>query len=129
MNDNDPYWGSPDDKTTDGKQPFNPKDFPGYGVQLNQTYAALPLSLAGNDAQSQTAADRDGPGDLGDVRDDIAFLASKGQKAVPWAWFEEGCDKEPTDPDEGPTDANGLHASYITHHNGPQYFGYIEPVG
>ena len=24
-----------------------------------------------------------------------------------------------------PVDANGLHASYITHHNGPQYFGYI----
>ena len=22
-------------------------------------------------------------------------------------------------------DANGTHASYITHHNGPQYFGYI----
>src|SRR5208337_3153837 len=34
-------------------------------------------------------------------------------------------DKEPTDPNDGPTDANGVHASYITHHNGPQYFGYI----
>ena len=125
LNDNDPYWGSPDDKTVDGKQPANPKDFPGYGVQLNQTYATLPLSLAGKEAQGQTAADRDGPGDLGDIRDDIAFLSSNGQKPIPWAWFEEGYDKEPTDPDQGPTDANGTHASYITHHNGPQYFGYI----
>ena len=29
------------------------------------------------------------------------------------------------DDDDDPVDANGLHASYITHHNGPQYFGYI----
>ena len=83
------------------------------------------MSLAGKEAQGQTAADRDGPGDLGDIRDDIAFLSSNGQKPIPWAWFEEGYDKEPTDPDQGPTDANGTHASYITHHNGPQYFGYI----
>jgi hypothetical protein len=33
--------------------------------------------------------------------------------------------EEPTDPDDGPTDANGTHASYVTHHNGPQYFGYV----
>ena len=125
LNDNDPYWGSPEDQTAEGKQPVNPRDFPGYGVQLNQTYATLPLTLAGKDAQAQTNADRDGPGDLGDVRDDIAFLSQSGQKAIPWAWFEEGYDKEPTDPDQGPTDANGTHASYITHHNGPQYFGYI----
>ena len=125
LNDNDPYWGSPEDQTAKGKQPVNPRDFPGYGVQLNQTYATLPLTLAGKDAQAQTNADRDGPGDLGDVRDDTGFLSQSGQKAVPWAWFEEGYDKEPTDPDQGPTDANGTHASYITHHNGPQYFGYI----
>ena len=125
LNDNDPYWGSPDDKTADGKQPVNPKDFPGYGVQLNQTYATLPLSMAGNDAEQETATDRDGPGDLADVRNDIAFLAKNGQRAVPWAWFEEGYDMEPTDPDQGPTDANGTHAAYITHHNGPLYFGYI----
>ncbi len=125
VNDNDPFWGSPDDRTADEKQPANPRDFPGYGVQLNQGYATLPLSLAGKDAQGQTAADRDGPGDLADIRNDIAFLTSNGPDAVPWAWYEEGYDKEPTDPDQGPTDANGTHASYITHHNGPQYFGYI----
>jgi len=125
LNDNDPLWGSPEDPTVDNKQPVNPKDFPGYGVQLNQTYATLPLSLAGKDAEGQTAADRDGPGDLADIRNDIAFLAKNGHTAVPWAWYEEGYDKEPTDPDQGPTDANGTHASYITHHNGPQYFGYI----
>lgn len=125
MNDSDPYWGSPDDKTVDSRQPVNPKDFPGYGVQRNQTYATLPLSLAGEEAKGETATDRDAPGDLADIQDDVAFLTQNGQKAIPWGWYEEGYDKEPTDPNDGPTDANGLHASYITHHNGPQYFGYI----
>jgi len=37
--------------------------------------------------------------------------------------YEEGYDHEPTNP--GPVDAEGQHASYITHHNGPQYFGYV----
>jgi phospholipase C len=44
---------------------------------------------------------------------------------VPWGWYEEGFDREPTDDTAGPLTANGSHASYITHHNGPQYFGYI----
>jgi phospholipase C len=125
LNDSDPLWGSPMDATKAGRQPVNPHDFPGYGVQLNQTYATLPLSLAGQDAQAATSEDRDGPGDLGDIQDDIAFLTHNGRKSVPWGWFEEGYDKEPTDSGADPTDAGGLHASYITHHNGPQYFGYI----
>jgi phospholipase C len=41
-------------------------------------------------------------------------------KAVPWAWFQEGYDHEPTDPNGKTT-----HDSYIGHHNGPQYFGYV----
>ncbi|GAC1366290.1 MAG: hypothetical protein NVSMB44_29670 [Ktedonobacteraceae bacterium] len=125
LNDNDPLWGSPADKTTDGKLPVNPKDFPGYGVADNQTYASLPLTLANKDVKSQTAADRNEQGDLSDVKNDIPFIANTDQAAVPWGWYEEGYSKEPTDPNQGPTDANGTHASYITHHNGPQYFGYI----
>ena len=125
LNDNDPYWGSPQDPTTDGKQPVNPHDFPGYGVARNQTYATLPLSMAGGSAQSQVSTDRSPGTDLSDIQDDIAFLTKGGQQHIPWAWYEEGYDREPTDPNQGPMDANGVHASYITHHNGPQYFGYI----
>ncbi len=125
VNDEDPFWGSPDDATSGPRMPVNPHDFPGYGVQFNQTYATLPLTLAGADAGRQTAADPEGPSDLADVAEDIAFLAGKGGAAVPWRWFEEGFDREPDETDPGPTDANGTHASYITHHNGPQYFGYV----
>ncbi len=126
LNDNDPYWGSPRDTNAAGTRlPVNPHDFPGYGVQTNQTYATLPLSLSGKSAASITATDRDPDGDLDDVQDDVAFLSKRGQRSVPWGWFEEGYDREPTDSDDGPLDAAGKHASYITHHNGPQYFGYI----
>ena len=92
---------------------------------MNQTYATLPLSLLGHDTADATANDRDGSVDLADVRQDVAFLTQDGQTPVPWGWFQEGYDREPTDPNLGPTDASGVHASYITHHNGPQYFGYI----
>ncbi|MGH7968830.1 MAG: alkaline phosphatase family protein, partial [Limisphaerales bacterium] len=125
LNNDDPFWGSPNDSTMQCRQPVNPKDFPRTNVRSNQTYATLPLSMLGGDAAKATASDRDAPGDLADVQDDLAFLAQTGQKPVSWGWYQEGYDREPTDPGLGPTDANGLHASYITHHNGPQYFGYI----
>ena len=129
LNDRDPFWGSPADKTpSGGKQPVNPRDFTGphpYGIQLNQTYATLPLSMSGKDAAEVTSHDRDPDNDLADVKDDVAFLRQNGGRAIPWGWYEEGYDNEPTDTDDGPVDAGGMHASYITHHNGPQYFGYI----
>ncbi len=126
LNDDDPYWGSPlDTNSADVKLPVNAGDFPSYGIQTNQTYATLPLTLAGKDVAGIISTDRDPEEDLGDVMDDVDFLARHGQKSIAWGWYEEGYDKEPTDPNLGPTDAEGTHASYITHHNGPQYFGYI----
>ncbi len=123
MNDNDPFWGSPSDPTPSAsKMPVNPTDFPGYGTQINLTFATIPLTLAGGSLQNVVKADTN-PADLDDVEDDVDFISSLKAATVPFGWYEEGYDKEPTDP--GPVDANGTHASYITHHNGPQYFGYI----
>jgi len=126
LNDNDPFWGSLSDTTPAAdKLPVNPGDFPGYGIQINQTYATLPLTLAGHQLREMTESDADPDGDLADVKDDVEFITHLRQATVPFGWYEEGYDKEVTDPAEGPVDANGTHASYITHHNGPQYFGYI----
>ncbi len=125
MNDSDPFWGSPSDTTPAAeKMAVNPGDFPGYGIEFNLTYATLPLTLAGRELKEKTAADRDPGSDLADVQDDLEFIDHLHQSSVPFGWYEEGYDKEVTDPNEGPVDANGTHASYITHHNGPQYFGY-----
>jgi len=125
LNDDDPLWGSPQDPNPVGSRlPVNPGDFPGYGVQLNQTYATLPLTLAGKTLSTVTQSDKNPLGDLDDVAEDVVNITDSGKSAIPWGWYEEGYDKEPTDSAD-PTDANGTHASYITHHNGPQYFGYI----
>ena len=125
INDADPFWGSPDDKTAQ-KMPVNPRDFSGshhYEIQRNLTFASLPLSLQGRSLSSTTAADGDPDDDLADVRKDIQAISRAGKRQVAFGWYEEGYDREPTDP--GPADAEGLHASYVTHHNGPQYFGYV----
>ncbi|HVT11113.1 MAG TPA: alkaline phosphatase family protein [Fimbriimonadaceae bacterium] len=124
-NDANPFWGSTQDKTADGKMPYNPDDFK-YPPQINLTYPTLPLTLAGGSMGETAEADRDRDGDLGDIQEDVGFLTKQGKRSIPWGWYEEGYDREPTDMDSSdPVDAGGSHASYITHHNGPQYFGYI----
>jgi phospholipase C len=124
LNDNDPFWGSPSDPTpAANKMPVNPGDYPGYGTQINLTYATLPLTLAGGNLGNIVKSDTDPDDDLDDVKDDVQVITNLRRASVPFGWYEEGYDKEPTDSDA--VDANGTHASYITHHNGPQYFGYI----
>ncbi len=126
LNDDDPLWGSPSDLTpANEKLPVNPTDYPGYGTQLNMTFASLPLTLQGANLKNTVTTDRDPDGDLGDVKDDVQYIAALNNAAVPFGWYEEGFDKESTDSNSGPVTADGSHASYITHHNGPQYFGYV----
>jgi phospholipase C len=121
--DDDPFWGSPSDKST-SPLPVNPGDYPGYPVASNLTFATLPLSMLLSSAGTVTATDPTAATDLVDVPDDIAFLSKLSQPAVAFGWYQEGFDKEETDT-AGPVTANGSHASYVTHHNGPQYFGYV----
>ena len=126
VNDSDPFWGSPSDPTpAANKMPVNPTDYPGYTTELNLTFATIPLTLQGGNLANVVKADKDPVGDLDDVQNDVTFISKLHQATVPFGWYEEGFDKEVTDPTAGPVDANGTHASYITHHNGPQYFGYI----
>ena len=127
MNDSDPLSGSPKD-TSAHKLPVNPADYKGpspYGVQINQTYASLPLTLGGGKIGAVVKQDTDPKNDLVDVSHDVPAITRLDRTPVNWAWYEEGYDHEPTDPSSDPVDATGVHASYIAHHNGPQYFGYI----
>ena len=124
VSDPDPFWGSPSDKSAN-PLPINPGDVSGgYSFAPNLTFATLPLSMLLSTATSVTSTDPTGSTDLADVQDDVSFLTKLTQPALGFGWYEEGYDKESTDT-AGPTDANGTHASYITHHNGPQYFGYV----
>ncbi len=122
LNDDSPFGGSPQDHIADG-MPVNPTRRASSNTQQNLTFASLPLTLQGKTLKPTTQEDADPDDDLEDVGQDITAIAQTGKPAVSFAWYQEGYDREPTDP--GPTDAEGRHASYVTHHNGPQYFGYI----
>ncbi len=117
-----PFWGSALDVFTppSGRQPV---DNPG-GVSSNPasnlTFATLPLSFMGRDIKNITQDDRNPAFDLEDVQEDIKRIAGDDNKAVNWAWYQEGYDHEPTDPT-----AVASNTDYIAHHNAPQYFGYI----
>jgi len=129
MNDNDPFWGSPLDPTSKSeKLPVNPRDFrPGgkHQTAINLTFASLPLTLQGRHLKAVAQQDKNPRRDLADVKHDVTFISSRDKSPLAFGWYQEGYGGGPADPDDGPVDANGLHASYITHHNGPQYFGYI----
>ena len=126
--DMNPLWGSEKDPFKNHLVPYNPHDYAKSAkgkVQMNQTYASIALTTAGKTVKAKTSHDLDPKTDLADVEQDIGFIQHLDRNKVAWRWFEEGYSSKPVPGDKGPKDANGVHASYITHHNGPQYFGYV----
>jgi phospholipase C len=139
LNDPNPHWGFANAPGTP-PQPANtapaantaPPPAPQHKTESaapanqaeNLTFASLPLTLAGKTLEETTKSDADPARDLADIGQDIPFIAKGGNPAYAWGWYQNGYDAEP-----GLPDANGIstvpHASYIGHHNGPQYFGYV----
>ncbi len=120
-NDPQPFWGSQFDASAQGKQPAGTKESYADGnISKNLTFATLPLTLGGRDTAAAMAQDRDAAGDQADIRQDLATIASRAGKPVAWRWYQEGYDHEPTDGGSGAS-----HDSYVSHHQGPQYFGYL----
>ena len=93
-------------------------------VAPNLTFAGLPLTLAGRTLADVASHDANPALDLADVQGDIPFITGRGRKPYGWGWYQNGYGTE-----RGLPDSNGIrtvpHASYIGHHNGPQYFGYV----
>jgi phospholipase C len=58
--------------------------------------------------------------DLADIQQDIPYIQHLRTRPVNWRWYQEGYDLESTD-----ADGIAAHDSYVSHHNGAQYFGYI----
>lgn len=131
VDDTNPIWGSPLDpfKDVDGI-PYNPKDSAKIAksgiVQLNLTFATVPLTLTGSALGDVAKSDRDPNNDLRDIHEDIAKISASGQHQLGWGWYQEGYGSDPK-PTGGadPLDAEGRHFSFVTHHDGPQYFGYL----
>jgi phospholipase C len=128
MNDPIPFWGSKSDTTTGPqRQPANlaheKSGKKGANTAPNLTFASLPLTLAGETLPTLTTQDTAPKTDLADVQKDVPFIGADKRNALPWGWYQEGYDHEPNEPATDP--AGGSHSSYIGHHNGPQYFGYV----
>jgi phospholipase C len=137
LTDTPPFPGSASDNAA-VKPPYGPDESSGQGPttigtpkagQEALTFASLPLSFMGTQVTTITAADQHSTADLADVQQDMQTIAVQDPN-VPWGWYQQGYGPEPFDgttfnDDEANYTAAPEHASYIVHHNGPQYFGYL----
>ena len=123
VNDPQPWWGSEFDDTAAGREPTSSnkqEDWRPSNIASNLTFASLPLTFMGGWINWFADQDRNPAFDLLDVKKDIAFIGQLGGEPVQWRWYQNGYDREPTDLSGAAT-----HENYVSHHNGPQYFGYI----
>ncbi len=137
LDDPTPFWGSGSDPNPPAMRLPYRHAARGYGdttasstvpsatshVEINLTYATLPITLQGGSIGAVAEHDRDRDGDLGDIEDDVGYLTRQGGRTIDWGWYQEGFGSY-YDDSQGPA-VQGTHAAYVTHHNGPQYFGYI----
>jgi phospholipase C len=121
VTDPEPFHGSQFDSTVMNREPAGAKEpYQDNDVATNLTFASLPLTLLGRNAKAVMSQDIDQKNDLSGIKPDIEFIASHYGKSVAWRWYEVGYDREPTD-----NAATASHDSYISHHEAPQFFGYI----
>lgn len=121
VNDPQPFWGSQYDTTSTGKQPDSPSEnYTDGNIAANMTFASLPLTLSKGNTETAMKQDRAPETDLADIKQDIPFITGRGGNPVDWRWYQEGYNHEPY---EAPGVAS--HSGYVSHHQGPQYFGYI----
>ena len=145
LNDPQPLWGSEFDKTTVNRQPagaagnaaagYPDSEFYGSVTTTtngaattttndapNLTSASVPLTLMGKAISEITSHDNDKINDLADIKQDIPYIASLNAKQIDWRWYQNGYGIETYG-----ADASGVasHAGYVSHHQGPQYFGYL----
>ena len=155
VNDNVPFWGTPlDPQRAQNMQPQNPYGesygLSASGISVNLTSASLPLTFAGRNVNALLSSDLNAAANQADIQLDIPFVAAANRPTVNWGWYQEGYGPEsneglyrgtgngttstttpsplgnPIVTPGTPAPAFGdTHNSYIAHHNGPQYFGYV----
>ncbi len=121
VNDPEPFYGSQFDTTAVDRQPAGTREpYADNNIASNLTFATLPLTFQGENVAEVMKKNLNPEFDLPDIRKDIPYIQGFGAQPVNWGWYQEGYDLEATD-------KNGVasHESYVTHHNGPQYFGYL----
>jgi phospholipase C len=122
VNDPQPFGGSFFDTTLPpSREPTSPKEnWAPDNTASNLTFATVPLTAMGRDIKSITSQDYNAVVDLADISQDIPHISKLNRDRVNWRWYQNGYDAEPTDA------ATGVpHENFVSHHEGPQYFGYL----
>ncbi len=121
VNDPPPFYGSRFDTTTTDRQPAGANEsYASNDIAPNLTFATLPLTFQGENVSRIMALNLNPAFDLPDIQKDIPCIQKLNIKPVNWRWYQEGYDLESTD-----TNGTASHTSYVSHHHGPQYFGYL----
>jgi phospholipase C len=120
VNDNQPFYGSQFDTTTVDKQPAGAaENYANSNIASNLTFATLPLTFLGRKITEVMDQDLYPGFDTPDIQQDIPFIQNLDIEPVHWRWYQEGYDLESTDT------TTATHLAYVSHHQGPQYFGYL----
>ena len=86
VNDPQPFYGSQFDTTAADRQPAGSRDgYKNTNIATNQTYATVPLTMAGRNATRVTSGDYNADFDLADIGKDIPFITSRGGAPSPGA--------------------------------------------
>ena len=122
VGDHQPFYGSQFDPTNSAFiQPKNVNDgYSNSNIAVNLTFANVLLTAQGNDVTSNMAQVLNPSFDTPDIQHDIPYIQSLGYNPVAWHWYQEGYDLESSDSNGVPS-----HLGYVSHHQGPQYFGYL----
>jgi phospholipase C len=140
VNDPQPWAGSPFDKTptlsatgivSGPREPYSiniNESYAAANIASNLTFASVPLTFLGSQittALNQNGAVLNNGGsfnsfDTGDIQQDIPYIQRLNHASVEWGWYQDGYAVESTD-----ASGSASHAAFVSHHNGPQYFGYI----
>jgi phospholipase C len=121
VNDPQPLYGSQFDKSKLSHMPAGPKEsYANTNIASNMTFATVPLLCLGSNVTSIMNQNLNPGFDTPDIQQDIPYLQSLNITPIGWRWYQEGFDLESTD-----TNGTASHVSYVSHHQGPQYFGYL----
>jgi len=121
VNDPQPLYGSQFDKSKLSHMPAGANEsYANTNIASNMTYATVPLLCLGSNVTSIMNQNLNPGFDTPDIQQDIPYLQSLNIAPVGWRWYQEGFDLESTD-----KNGTASHASYVSHHQGPQYFGYL----
>jgi len=140
VNDPQPWAGSPFDSTptlsptgivSDRREPYSTNINEPYGpknIASNLAFATVPLTLLGRQVTAALSENTEVVNNAGsfnssdtvDIQQDIPYIQHLQGAPVQWGWYQDGYALESTD-----TDGAASHGAFVSHHNGPQYFGYI----